>query len=298
MSGDWIVLGFFLSVMGVVVAGGYLLILRFSPGGTGETVAAATDSGGLHRAIESIGQLVPAAAREDNPVRRRLTAAGHRRPSALAMYYGIRCALGAAFGLALACTTVLLRGELAAGLLPAIGGAGFGYFLPARFLASSVRNRRRRIVRALPAALDLCVLSLEAGQTLDQALIETSGSLARSCPDLSAELEIVYLETRASNDRAGALRNLADRIGDPETRKIATLLTDADRFGTSIVPALRTHSKYLRLRLRQEAYIAARKVSAKLIFPVFFLIFPSVLLVTLGPAVIMVFTEIHVLLGN
>ena len=155
MSGDWIVLGFFLSVMGVVVAGGYLLILRLAPGDAGDTTVAAPDGGGLHRAIQSIGQLVPAAARQDNPVRRRLIAAGYRQPSALAMFYGFRCAAGAALSLTLAFATLLLRGELAATFLPALCGAGFGYFLPSRFLAASVRARQHRIVRALPAALGL-----------------------------------------------------------------------------------------------------------------------------------------------
>lgn len=298
MSGAWIVFGFFVSVMAMVVAGGWLILLRFAPSEPRAADYTDAEASGLERAILSIGQLLPAAGRADNPVRRRLTAAGYRNPSALAMYYGVRCAASAAFALVLCGLSMIAQGRWTAALVPGAAGAAFGYLLPSRYLAAAARKRRDRIVRALPAALDLSVLSLESGQTLEQALIESSRSLARSCPDLAGELEIVYLETRASNDRAAALRNFADRTGEPEARRFAALLSDADRFGTSIVPALRNHSRYLRQRLRQTAYVSARKVSVKLIFPVFFLIFPAVMLVTLGPAVIMVFTQLRALLGG
>jgi tight adherence protein C len=100
----------------------------------------------------------------------------------------------------------------------------------------------------------------------------------------------------AGHLRADAFRNLAIRTGEPELRKLSNLLIDSDRFGSSLAPALKTHAKYLRTRFRQQAQEAARKVGVKLIFPVFFLIFPSVLLVTLGPACIMMYTQLQVLL--
>jgi tight adherence protein C len=100
------------------------------------------------------------------------------------------------------------------------------------------------------------------------------------------------LELRADATRIDALRNFANRTGDIELRKFASLLIETDRFGSSLGPALRTHAKYLRTRFRQKAQESARKVSVKLIFPIFFLIFPSVLLVTLGPAVILLMTQL------
>ena len=106
------------------------------------------------------------------------------------------------------------------------------------------------------------------------------------------------LELLANTTRADALRNFVARSRDMEMRKFANLLIDTDRFGTSLGPALKTHARYLRIRFRQIAQEKARKVGVKLIFPVFFLIFPSVILVTLGPAVILIFTQMKNLLGQ
>ena len=129
-------------------------------------------------------------------------------------------------------------------------------------------------------------LGPEAGQSRGQRREHTSRALKSSHPGLSSGLGHTDLERRARDARVEALRNLADRTGEPELRKLSNLLIDSDRFGTSLGPALRTHAKYLRTRMRQQAQEAARKVGVKLIFPVFFLIFPSVLLVTLGPTVL------------
>ena len=100
------------------------------------------------------------------------------------------------------------------------------------------------------------------------------------------------LELKAGGTRSDVLWGLADRSGDVEVRKLVALLVDTDRFGTSLAPALRSHAKYLRTRRRQKAQETARKLSVKLVFPVFFLIFPSILLVTLGPALIAVFSHL------
>ena len=123
---------------------------------------------------------------------------------------------------------------------------------------------------------------MEAGQSLDQSMADASRSLQRTHPDLSAELAQLYLELKTATSRADSFHAFGARSKEPELRKLANLLADSDRFGTSIGPALRSHSKYLRTRFRQQAQERARKVGVKLIFPVFFLIFPSVLLVTLG----------------
>jgi tight adherence protein C len=303
MSGLWIVAGFFLSVMAMVASAGYLVIERIarsaSTAGATGLVPAPAETSVLGNTLLSLGRMFPGTARNTQASRRLLSAAGYHQTAAVTVFQGVKCATALVLGIALVFITVLVRGEVAPSVIPFIGAAAFGYLLPVRLLKHRARARQRAIHHGLATALDIWVLSLEAGQTLDQALIETSRGLRRSCPELSAELEMTFFEARASNDRTAALRNLADRTGEPETRKVVSLLLDADRFGTSIVPALRTHSKYLRLRLRQEAQAAARKVSVKLVFPVFFLIFPSVILVTLGPALIMVFTQLRTVLdGN
>jgi len=140
------------------------------------------------------------------------------------------------------------------------------------------------------------VLAMEAGQSLDQSLADTSRGLKRTHPDLSAELAQLYLELRTGSSRADSFRALGVRNKDPELRKLANLLIDSDRYGSNIGPALRSHAKYLRTRFRQQAQEKARKVGVKLIFPVFFLIFPSVLLVTLGPACMMMYQQLNSLL--
>jgi len=176
-------------------------------------------------------------------------------------------------------------------------GLGFGFLLPDRVLSSRVNARRQRLRSAIPAALDLMVLGIEAGQSLDQSIADASRGLKRTHPDLSGELAQLYLELRASTSRADSFRNFGARTKEPELRKLANLLIDSDRFGTSLGPAIRTHAKYLRTRFRQQAQEAARKVGVKLIFPVFFLIFPSVLLVTLGPACMMMFQQLKAIMS-
>jgi tight adherence protein C len=123
-------------------------------------------------------------------------------------------------------------------------------------------------------------------------MAETSRGILTGYPDLAEELNQVCLELKAGSSRSDVLWGLAERSGDVEVRKLVVLLIDTDRFGTSLAPALRSHAKYLRTRRRQKAQETARKLSVKLVFPVFFLIFPSILLVTLGPAVIAVFSQL------
>jgi tight adherence protein C len=141
------------------------------------------------------------------------------------------------------------------------------------------------------------VLAVEAGQALDASILDTSRGLRTSHPDLAAEFTQLHLELKANTSREDALRNFALRTRDPEIKKLAALLIDTDRFGTSLGPALRVHARYLRTRFRQSAQERARKVGVKLIFPVFFLIFPSVILVTLGPAVMLIATQMKTMLG-
>jgi tight adherence protein C len=170
--------------------------------------------------------------------------------------------------------------------------------VPDRLLSRLARRRSALLRRGLPAALDLMVLAVEAGQALDASILDTSRGLRISHPDLAAEFTQLHLELKANTSREDALRNFARRTRDSEIQKFASLLIDTDRFGSSLGPALRVHARYLRTRFRQGAQEKARKVGVKLIFPVFFLIFPSVVLVTLGPAVLLIFSQMKNLLGQ
>jgi tight adherence protein C len=243
------------------------------------------------QAFRKVGENVPASKEASNPMRNLLLSAGYRYPSAVPIFYGIKCAMSLLLASALGTYGAMHDAGAFSVFIAAVCGAGFGFLVPDLLLKPLIRARARRIHRALPASLDLMTLSIEAGQSLNQAIVDTSTELREAYPDFSAELAQVHLELRAGKTRADALHQLAIRNKDPELKRLTALLVDSDRFGTSLGPALRTHAKYLRTRMRQQAQEAARKVSVKLIFPVFFLIFPSVLLVTLGPAVLHMMKE-------
>ena len=305
MTALWMGAGFFAFVMAAVTVAGYLYLRGSRSAGTSgaEIPAGLSTEPALppsHAAFvdlfRSIGENFPASKREKNPYRAKLAFAGYRWPSALPVFYGIK--FGSALFVAglLGIVALFYQGDSSAMFLPMLCGGAFGFMLPDRFLAARTRARSRRLRSAIPPALDLMVLGLEAGQAIDQSIADSSRGLSRTHPDLSSELAQLYLELRAASSRATAFRSLGARNHEPELRKLANLLIDSDRFGVSLAPALRSHAKYLRLRFRQQAQESARKVGVKLVFPVFFLIFPSVLLVTLGPAVMMMFQQLKALL--
>jgi tight adherence protein C len=285
--------GFFLFVMAGVALACYALLDRSPESGAGKAAAVSVLSepelpgpqAFFAGAFRRVGENVPAAKAASNPMRTLLISAGYRYPSAVPIFYGIKCATALLFAVIVG-SLGAMGSDVVSSVIGGVCGAGFGFLLPDFLLKPLIRSRADRIRRAIPAALDLLILSVEAGQSLNQAIMDTSVELRHAHPDLSVELTQVHLELRAGKSREDALRQLGARNGDPELKKLSSLLIDSDRFGTSLAPALRTHVKYLRNRMRQQAQESARKVSVKLIFPVFFLIFPSVLLVTLGPAVL------------
>jgi tight adherence protein C len=128
-------------------------------------------------------------------------------------------------------------------------------------------------------------------------IAETARELDATHPELAEEFNLVLMEILASRSRQEALRGLAERNSEQEVKRIAQVLIDGDRFGTGLASALRNQLRFLRTRMRQSAQEQARKVSVKLVFPIFFLIFPAILLVTLGPAVILVFNALAKMLA-
>jgi tight adherence protein C len=293
-----LLLAYFVFVLTSVFAVVYLCIergvIRFGVDSGADSSAKAL----FADAFRAMGEALPAAKEAENPVRRLLLSAGYRNPSALAIFYGIKAALAVFLATALGLAALVNGRDLASTLTVLLCGAGLGFLAPDRVLRPLVRARAGRIRQAVPAALDLMVLSVEAGQSLNLAILETSSELRLAFPDLAAELAQVHLELRAGKSRGDALRRLGERNKEPELRKLANVLIDSDRFGTSLGPALRSHAKYLRSRMKQGAQEQARRVAVKLVFPVFFLIFPSVLLVTLGPAVIKMTTQLKSFVGE
>ena len=302
MSEIWLLAGLFGFVMSAVVIAGYFFQRSTArretdvPAGLSTEPSLPPSRAAFMGLFRSIGENFPAVRNERNPYRIKLSSAGYRWPSALPVFYGIKCGSALFTAALLGTITLLYRGDSSATLIPMLCGAFLGFMLPDRILTSRIRSRARRLRGAVPPALDLMVLGLEAGQSLDQSIADASRSLKRTHPELSGELAQLYLELQAGHSRVDAFRSFGARNKELELRKLANLLIDSDRFGVSLGPALRTHAKYLRTRFRQIAQETARKVGVKLIFPVFFLIFPSVLLVTLGPACMMMFKQLKTLL--
>lgn len=300
----WIGLCLFTFVLSVVTMAGYWFFLRPVAARQQEieVVRAPIESGKLPEVrgamvelFRSVGEKFPGSHKEKSPSRKTLLMAGYRWSGALAVFYGIKCASTLLFAVGFGTAAVFL-GDASDPLLPMFCGAGLGFLLPDRVLNIRARHRVARLRSGLPAALDLMILGIESGQSLDLTIADASRGLRVTHPDLSDELAQLQLELRAGHTRTEAFHNLAERNRDPEMRRLCNVFVDSDRFGSSLGPALRTHAKFLRTRFRNQGQEKARKVGVKLIFPVFFLIFPSVLLVTLGPAVMMVMQQLKTML--
>jgi tight adherence protein C len=171
-------------------------------------------------------------------------------------------------------------------LLFIVTSAGLGYFLPNVFLERRIAYRKREILDSFPDAMDLIIVCVESGLGLDAALARVSEEMHMISPTLGEELHLINLELRAGSSRERALRNLALRTGVEDIDTLVAMLVQSDRFGTSVAQALRVHAENLRTKRRLRAEEAAAKIALKLLFPLIFFIFPSMLLVLLGPALI------------
>lgn len=171
-------------------------------------------------------------------------------------------------------------------LLYIVAAAALGYFLPNVFLERRIAHRKREILDSFPDAMDLIIVCVESGLGLDAALARVSEEMHLISPVLGEELHLINLELRAGSSRERALRNLALRTGVEDIDTLVAMLVQSDRFGTSIAQALRVHAENLRTKRRLRAEEAAAKIALKLLFPLIFFIFPSMLLVLLGPAII------------
>jgi tight adherence protein C len=231
--------------------------------------------------FKRLGERAPKSPRELGNLRLRLVQAGFRRDEALTVFFGIRVAFALVL-FALLSSPIVGRPNL----ILALGGAGLGWILPGMVLARLAKRRQHRIRLSLADALDLMVVSVEAGLGLDQAISRVAQELAFAYPDLAEELRLINLEMRAGKPRAEALRNLADRTGVDDLSSLATMLIQTDKFGTSVAQSLRVHSETLRTKRRQRAEEAAAKTGVKMVFPLVFCIFPAIWVVTIGPAAI------------
>ena len=234
----------------------------------------------IQQALDPLSRALPVSPTDVSLTRAWLIQAGYREARHVRFYFASRI-LFAAVGL----TAVILFTGFDS-LLLLVGVPALGFFLPRFFLKRAMKERQRRIRLGLPDALDLTVICVEAGLALDQAMMRVGEDLQHAHPELSGEFHLFNLETRAGKPRAEALRNLAARTGVDDVRGLVGTLIQTDRFGTSVAQALRVHSDSLRTERRQRAEEQAAKTTVKMIIPLVLFVLPSLIFVTVGPAVI------------
>ena len=230
----------------------------------------------------------PSNVEDVRATRRKLINAGYRSVKASAFFIGAKLLLAIAMVFLLAMIPVKLLGFPSVSNLTFyyVLAAACGYYAPALWLRRAIAARKDALQRAIPDALDLMVVCVEAGLGLDQAIGRVGQEVKRTHPELSDELNILTLELRTGLSRQEALRNLAYRTDLEEVRNLVALLVQTDRFGTSIGQALRVHADSMRSTRRLKAEELAAKLPVKLLFPLIFFIFPSMFIVLLGPAAI------------
>jgi tight adherence protein C len=234
----------------------------------------------IEQAIDPLSKAIPLSTADVSRTRAWLIQAGLRDAMHVNYYFGARV-LAAVVGFAIV--------ALVAGFdnpMLVVGVPALGFILPRFILKRMIKDRQMRIRLALPDALDLTVICVEAGLALDQALMRVGQDLHHAHPDLSDEFHLVNLEMRAGKPRAEALRNLVDRTGVDDIRSLVGTLIQTDRFGTSVAQALRVHSDSLRTERRQRAEEQAAKTTIKMVPPLVIFVLPSIIFVTIGPAVI------------
>jgi tight adherence protein C len=234
----------------------------------------------VEQALDPLSKAIPLSPADVSRTRAWLIQAGYRDAIHVNYYFGARILMGLA-GFA---GVALFVGFDNLPLLIGIGGLGF--LLPRFILKRMINERQNRIRLGLPDALDLTVICVEAGLALDQALTRVGEDLYHAHPDLADEFHLVNLEMRAGKPRAEALRNLVDRTGVDDIRSLVGTLIQTDRFGTSVAQALRVHSDSLRTERRQRAEEQAAKTTIKMVPPLVIFVLPSIIFVTIGPAII------------
>ena len=230
--------------------------------------------------VKKVTTFIPKSPKQMTRVQRRLAAAGLHEPKHIALYV-----LSEALAPIVAFAGVyLVFGSRS--LIFAVLAAVVGYLVPGLVVEWFVKKRQKEIRNGLPDALDLLIVSLEAGLAIDQAILKSAEELRIAYPKLAEELHMITIECRAGKPRIEAFKNFATRTKVDDVRALVAMLVQTDRFGTSIADALRTYAEVSRTKRRQRAEERAAKIGVKLVFPLVFCLFPAFFVVTLGPGVI------------
>src|SRR5580693_1216597 len=259
--------------------------LAETPGADRKEAFAEKQKERVQEALASVGKLVPGgtASRAELMIIR----AGYRNPNVIQIIRGLKVILPIAL-----VSGVYFSGFYLTNPFLILGGALIiGAVIPEIWLLSRISARQHRLRRGLPDALDLLVICVEAGLGLDQAMVRVSQELKVVHRELSDELQMVNLEMRVGKSRIEALRELARRTGLDDIKSLVAMLTQTERFGTSISQSLRVHSDDLRTRRRQRAEELSAKTTVKMVPPLVLFIFPALMVVILGPAVLILLRQ-------
>lgn len=232
--------------------------------------------------VKKFENLMPKSEKEVSVIRQRLTRAGYRNESAIKIFYGCKVLTPLTLAAIAAVSGLANVGPFFVYVL-ALGG---GFLAPDFWLGKRITARQKKLTRGLPDVLDLLVICMEAGLSLDQSTARSAEELSSSQPEICDELSVVVLEQRAGRARSEAWKNLAERTGVECLRNLVSMLVQTEQFGTSIAKMLRVHADTLRVQRVQMIEEMAGKTSVKLVFPLVLFIFPALFLVTLGPAAI------------
>ncbi len=252
----------------------------------------------FHDLIKRLGSLVPQSPKDVTVMQRRLIRAGIRKEGALKILYGAKAVLGVLFPVVTAVGVMGSDTDPSNKFVAVLVATAVGFFGPNEFVRRMAARRQKQIARGLPNTLDLMVVCVESGLGLDQAILQVSKELEHAHPEISEEFGLINLELKAGKRRIEALRNLGERTGVDDLKKLVAVLIQADRFGTGVAQSLRAHADFMRVQARQVAEEKAAKLGVKLIFPIFFCILPSLFVITVGPVAMKIVRELIPMMNN
>jgi tight adherence protein C len=252
----------------------------------------------FHDLIKRLGNIIPQSPKDVTVMQRRLIRAGIRREGALKILYGAKAVFGVIVPLVTAALVMGTDTDPSNKFVAILAATAVGFFGPNEFVRRMAARRQKEISRGLPNTLDLLVVCVESGLGLDQAILQVSKELEHAHPEISEEFGLVNLELKAGKRRIEALRNLGERTGVDDLKKLVAVLIQADRFGTGVAQSLRAHADFMRVQARQVAEEKAAKLGVKLIFPIFFCILPSLFVITVGPVAMKIIRELIPMMNN
>lgn len=242
--------------------------------------------GFVERVAAPINRLLPPSATEAHKLQKQMLQAGFRSYNAAIVFRAIQLVCTLVFPSAVIVLCILLRRPLNNMFIWGMLALALGFYLPRYILRKRIAGRQQRITWGLADALDLLVVTVEAGMGLNAALVRVGEELKPVHPDIHEEFDLTNLEIRVGRGRDEALRNLAERTGVDDLRSLVAMMIQADRFGSSIARAVRIHAEALRTKRRQRAEELSQKAALKLLFPLTCFLFPTLFILVLGPVVL------------